>query len=88
MLLANALSRGAEPDARNARSDRSPAMPRYALTVLTLVVLGAALGLSGCGRKGKLDPPPGEALVEQNGKQVDPGIVKPKKSFFLDPLLN
>jgi predicted small lipoprotein YifL len=63
-------------------------MPRHALTVLTLVALGAALGLTGCGRKGRLEPPPGQALVEKNGKEVDPGIVKPKKSFFLDPLLN
>jgi predicted small lipoprotein YifL len=63
-------------------------MPRLALILICGVALGAALGLSGCGRKGRLEPPPGQELVEKNGKKVDPGIVKPKQSFFLDPLLN
>jgi predicted small lipoprotein YifL len=63
-------------------------MTRPALTVLTIVALGAALGLAGCGRKGRLEPPPGQELVQKNGKQSDPGVYKPKKPFILDPLLN
>ena len=61
-------------------------MPRHALCLA--VILAVVLGLSGCGRKGDLEPPPGQALVDRNGKKVDPGIAKPKQSFVLDPLLN
>jgi predicted small lipoprotein YifL len=63
-------------------------MPRFlpSLALIASLVLSAALG--GCGRKGALEPPPGQALVERNGKKVDPGIVKPNRPFFLDPLLN
>jgi len=41
---------------------RSP-LPRRATTGALVLVLGLALGLAGCGRKGPLDPPPG-ALLE------------------------
>lgn len=36
--------------------------PRIAFALVALVI--AALGLSGCGRKGPLDPPPGAALTQ------------------------
>ncbi|MDQ0468223.1 LPS translocon maturation chaperone LptM [Labrys wisconsinensis] len=62
-------------------------MPRLALPLL--LALAAAVALSGCGRQGKLEPPPEQKLVQgQDGKSKDPGPEKPKTSFFLDPLLN
>ena len=54
-----------------------------------IIALAAALGLAACGRKGALEPPPGQELVKTpGGKTADPGPLKPKRSFPLDPLLN
>ena len=62
-------------------------MPRFAPAVI--LVLAAALALSGCGRKGKLEPPPEQQLTKgPEGKTRDPGPEKPHKPFVLDPLLN
>ena len=58
-------------------------------SVLAVAVLALALGLGGCGRKGKLEPPPGQDYVtDSQGKQRDPGPVKPKRHLSLDFLLN
>ena len=60
-----------------------------------------ALGLSGCGRRGNLEPPPGAAATQapapsQNAisggldgskAQKPQGISPPKEPFILDPLL-
>ena len=37
-------------------------LPRLATTGALVLVLGLALCLAGCGRKGPLDPPPGASL--------------------------
>ena len=63
-------------------------MPRLAPSLPVILLVATALALGGCGRKGKLEPPPEQKLVTQNGKTVDPGFVKPQKPFVLDPLLN
>ena len=43
--------------------------------------LATALGLAGCGRKGKLEPPPEQQLVTKDGKtQVDPGPAEAQTS--------
>jgi hypothetical protein len=59
-------------------------MPRLALILVALL----GLGLAQCGRKGALEPPPDQHLVSKGGKAVDPGYVRPRQSFPLDPLLN
>jgi predicted small lipoprotein YifL len=60
-------------------------MLRIAFALLVLV----ALGLSGCGRKGALEPPPDQVLpTGPDGKPVDRGPEKPNRSFPLDGLLN
>lgn len=73
-----------------ARKDR-----RY-LSAAVMVALVAAVGLSACGRKGPLEPPPGAAAAV--AAPIDPTLAgapppppppdKPDKPFFLDPLLD
>ena len=54
-------------------------------------VVVAALGLTGCGRKGPLEPPPGASLTTANPDDPDAagdgGTTKPDKPFLLDPLI-
>lgn len=58
-------------------------------SLLIVLLAGAALGLSGCGRKGKLEPPPGQdSVTNPQGRQTDPGPLKPKRHLPLDVLLN
>lgn len=58
------------------------------LLVPLAIVLGAALALSSCGRKGELDPP-SVALKngDKLGKQGQTAPAQPDKPFILDPLL-
>ncbi len=48
-----------------------------------------AVGLSGCGRKALLDPPPGAAVTDNTCDtcKTAPEAEKPHKPFFLDWLL-
>ena len=78
-------------------------MSTHALTRCAVLALAiAALGLSGCGRRGNLEPPPGsgqapapattnQSLIPQGldgAKGSDaPVITPPKQPFILDPLL-
>ena len=76
-------------------------MPTHALTRCAVLALAiAALGLSGCGRRGNLEPPPGsgQAPAATSQSPVVPGldgakgsdvpvITPPKQPFILDPLL-
>ena len=54
-------------------------------------LLAAAVGLTGCGRKGALEAPPGMALKAATAGEVPPvddsAPKKPNKPFVLDPLL-
>jgi len=52
---------------------------------LLVGVVLAAMGVTGCGRKGALEPPPGAAVAtpDKSGDTAQ----KPSKPFFLDPLL-
>jgi predicted small lipoprotein YifL len=43
--------------------------------IAVIGALGAALALSGCGRKGPLDPPPGAAAVSQPAQPATAGSV-------------
>jgi predicted small lipoprotein YifL len=57
-----------------------------AALVATLVLV---VGLTACGRKGPLEAPPGASLTDDHATTTaTPDATKPKKSFFLDPLLN
>jgi predicted small lipoprotein YifL len=58
-----------------------------ALLVAGMIVLAA--GVSGCGRKAALDPPPGAAVTTKDCPTCapTPGPEKPNKPFFLDGLL-
>lgn len=54
-----------------------------------LVLVAAAIGLSACGRKGPLQPPPsataaGTAIADP----AESGPPKPDRDFILDPLLD
>ncbi|MFN7286261.1 MAG: LPS translocon maturation chaperone LptM [bacterium] len=54
-----------------------------------IAAIAASLALGACGRRGALEPPPGQELpVNDKGKKIDPGPVKPNTPFVLDPLLN
>jgi predicted small lipoprotein YifL len=55
-------------------------------------VLISAVGLSACGRKGALQPPPSAATVDEDGNKVKDknngkGHSKPDRPFILDPLI-
>ena len=68
-------------------------MPRTALSLTLALALVAALGLTGCGRKGRLEPPPEQNAPGANpnnpySKKKDPGFEKPQRSLPLDFLLN
>ena len=58
------------------------ARPRAGLVV-------AAVGLTGCGRKGALEAPPGMAIKAANAGDVPPDekSAKPDKPFPLNPLI-
>ncbi len=60
------------------------------------LVVGLALGASGCGRKGPLEPPPTPNAVAtpssddplaSQGHHRPPPITPPKTPFVLDPIL-
>lgn len=55
------------------------------------MLLGAALLLTGCGRKGPLEPPPDASVPDAQGnvQQVKPQgpLAAPKGGFILDPVL-
>jgi len=67
--------------------------------IAVIGALVAALGLTGCGRKGGLDPPPGASVVDQGPPPAGPAAVGPdgrplappppnKRSTPIDWLLN
>jgi predicted small lipoprotein YifL len=53
-------------------SFRFSPLRRRATTGALVLVLGLALGLAGCGRKGPLDPPPGASL-DGDARTSNPG---------------
>jgi len=53
--------------------------------ILPLLVV-AALGLSACGQRGPLEPPPGAPPKAEAQKTRDRGA-PPRERFILDPLL-
>jgi predicted small lipoprotein YifL len=63
-------------------------MPRTVPTIALILAAATALGVCGCGRKGRLEPPPEQQPLAKPGRAGDPGYAKPHKSFPLDPLLN
>ena len=68
-------------------------------TAALVAILGAcAVSLSGCGRRGRLEPPPDPSVaqpVAEGTSGIDPTkrrrrnvpIEVPKEPFFLDPIL-
>ncbi|WP_448950268.1 LPS translocon maturation chaperone LptM [Labrys neptuniae] len=67
-------------------------MAGNAFRIALALTLVATLGLVGCGRKGKLEPPPEQHVSggDDNGykKKKDPGYVKPQRKLPMDFLLN
>jgi predicted small lipoprotein YifL len=49
-------------------------------------LIAIAIGLSGCGRRGALESPPGAAMKSATAGEA-PAPAKPDKKFILDPLL-
>ena len=73
-------------------------MPSFFQPRLALLVAASVLALSGCGRRGDLEPPPDGSAVQatkpadpaEGGLQVrksNPPISPPHTPFLLDPLL-
>jgi predicted small lipoprotein YifL len=66
----------------------APVDGRILFRALLAGVLIGTLGLTGCGRRGPLEAPPGAAAqTGGTGAATDPGIAKPDRPFVLDPLL-
>lgn len=66
-------------------------MAGNAFRIALALALVSSLGLAGCGRKGKLEPPPEQNVPQKsgaNGKKKDPGYVKPDRKLPMDFLLN
>lgn len=70
-------------------------MPSRRLELTLVVLLAATVALSGCGRRGALEPPPQAGVVYEPGVVTDPGAPPPEpapppppqRRFFLDFLL-
>ncbi len=67
----------------------APENRRLLARVVVVGLVVAAVGLSGCGRKGALEAPPGMALKASTAGDVPPADpkAKPDKKFVLDPLI-
>ncbi|MGJ4858583.1 lipoprotein [Labrys sp. KB_33_2] len=67
-------------------------MAGNAFRIALALTLVTTLGLAGCGRKGKLEPPPEQHVSDGKGggynKKKDPGYVKPDRKLPMDFLLN
>ncbi|MDT3377178.1 lipoprotein [Labrys portucalensis] len=67
-------------------------MAGNAFRIALALTLVTTLGLAGCGRKGKLEPPPEQHVTTGDGngynKKKDPGYVKPDRKLPMDFLLN
>jgi len=67
----------------------APVNRRFLSRAVVVGLLAAAVGLSGCGRKGALEAPPGMAVKAATVGEppADTTTPKPDKHFVLDPLL-
>ena len=68
----------------------APVDRRILSRAVVIGLLAAAIGLSGCGRKGALEAPPGMAMKAATAGEVPAegaAAKKPNKPFFLDKLL-
>ena len=58
---------------------------------ILIVLLLTGLALTGCGRRGALQPPPGAAVEQQpgaaTGTNTSTAKEKPDPPFLLDPLI-
>ena len=59
---------------------------RSALTSLLVALLVSAIGLSACGRKGPLEPPPNAKVADAQASDGADSS-KPDRPFILDRLL-
>lgn len=60
---------------------------RIVVRAVLAAVLISAVGLSACGRKGPLQPPPSAATTGEDGKDDKGKNSKPDRPFILDPLI-
>ena len=65
----------------------APADRRILSRVLVAGIVVLAIGLTGCGRKAALDPPPTPAVTDGTGAPAPAPPPTTGKPFFLDPLL-
>jgi predicted small lipoprotein YifL len=68
----------------------APVNRRFLSHAVLVGLLAAAVGLSGCGRKGALEAPSGAAVKTATAGEPPPADTapnKPDKHFVLDPLL-
>jgi predicted small lipoprotein YifL len=65
----------------------APVDRRVLSRVLVVGLIAATIGLSGCGRRGALEAPPGMAMKSATAGEVPAAPAKPDKKFILDPLL-
>lgn len=66
-------------------------MAGNAFRIALALALVTSLGLAGCGRRGKLEPPPEQNVPDKtdaSGKKKDPGYEKPHRPLPMDFLLN
>lgn len=56
-------------------------------TLMSLVVLALAAGLSSCGRKGALEAPPSAAIASDDAVNSESQSDVPDNPFLLDPLI-
>jgi predicted small lipoprotein YifL len=85
-IARNGGARGSSPGAPELGVAVPPILSRA--MIAGLVVL--ALGLSGCGRKSALEPPPSASVTSTDGTTApapDAAPEKPNQPFFLDWLL-
>ena len=60
---------------------------RMVFRAALVVVLLSAAGLSACGRKGALEPPPNAQVTQPQDGKANPKDQKPNRPFALDFLL-
>lgn len=60
---------------------------RVVYRALVAAALISAVGLSACGRRGALEPPPSARAAPSDANPADPDADKPDTPFILDKLI-
>ena len=87
MVFALAGPKGRHCVEKSGGAPVAPVDRRVLSRALVIGLIAAAIGLSGCGRRGALEAPPGMAMESATAGEVPAAPTKPNKKFILDPLL-